>query len=236
MSPKKNARRDDVPNVGWEAVDRVVAAARVNGALSPALFDILTSYTGDVGAAAREIGEAYLDAFRTLDAREKLRAAARVAAEAEIADLEAERDTLARRRKRAATEEMDSARIIAVASGLAGVTRPPPDLNAAARDAERLDDLTARIAELRDALALLDGRGRPQTAARGFAERLEPVWHRLTGEAVTASRSSYGGGRLSGFERFFAASVEWLTGTVPSKTLNRSVSDAIANSRVTPTA
>lgn len=235
MSTRKNARRDDVPSVGWEEVDRLVVAARVSGALPSALFEILTSRTEEVGIVAREIGEAYLDAFRMLHAREKLRAAARDAAKDEIADLEAERDALARRRKRAETEEMDAARIIATAFGLAGVTRPPPDLNAAAGDAERLDDLTRRVALLRDALANLDGRGRPQTAARAFAERLAPLWRELTGEAVTASRSSYGDGRLSGFECFFAASVEWLTGTVPSKTLTRSVSDAIANSRETPT-
>lgn len=236
MSARKNARRDDVPNVGWEAVDRLVTAARFNGTLTPALSGILRARTDALGATAREIGEAYLGAFQILDAREKLRAAARDAARREVSDLEGERDSLARRRKRAEAAEMDPGRVIAVAHGLAGVTRPPPDLNAAARDVDRLDDLNARIAELCGALALLDGRGRPPTAAREFAERLAPIWRRLTGDDVTASRTSYGDGRLSGFEVFFAASCEWLAGAAPSTTLIRSISDAIANSGENPKA
>ena len=236
MSTRKNARRDDVHDIGWEAVDRLVVAARVNGALPSALFEILTSRTEEVGAAAAHIGAAYIESIRAIDAREKLRAAARDAAKDEIADLEAEADALARRRKRAETEELGAGRVIAIAFGLAGLTRPAPDLDVAARDADRLDDLTRRVALLRDALARLDGRGRPQTAAREFAERLVPIWLRLTGEVVTASRSVYGAERFSGFETFFRASVEWLTGARPSPTLTRSVAAAIANSAENPKA
>ena len=236
MSTKKNARADDVRKVGWEEIDRLVVAARFNGTMTPALAGILRAYTDALGATAREIGEAYLDAFRMLDAREKLRAAARRSAIDEIADLEVEAGALTRRRARAETVEIGPDRIVDIAHGLAGMRGPPPDVDTASRDADRLDDLNARISALTHSLALLGRPGRPQTAARELAERLAPIWRQLTGEDVTASRSAYGAARFSGFESFFRASAEWLTGARPSPTLTRSVAAATASSAENPKA